>query len=410
MIEVDRRDLATARIGSFLAIGDEAGLRRIAETAAAAAGESLDSDPVARRVDVELPEERLVDAYLSEDGIAELVDSPRSPLASLAPFVSPETSQGFGLSLTALDSGVELSTRSEIDPEREQATPGFFSAFPAFSPSIVERLGAGTLAYAGVGDPGATVEALIEQAGADAPDIASGFERLSRELDSAGVDLQRDVLGALGGEAALSLSPAPDSAGAKAEAGQAEAEVGEPEVPGATEPTQPGLQVPVLGFLAEGVDADRARQGLAELQAPVAEALGGGLGTTAFEQVEIGGVSASAITISPTLELVYALGEETLAAASSTDGLAALIEGEGGLSGSERFVAATGGLDPEPALLLYLDLAGLVDLGERFGLGADPVYATLAPEVRRLDVLGLSVAQGPSTLSTDARLLLGEAD
>lgn len=413
-IEVDRRDLATARLGDFLAVGTEAGLRQIAETAAGPAEGSLASDMTVDGLSAALPPQRLADAYLSEDGIAELVEPPRSQLAALAPLISPQSSSGFGISLSAADSGIGISTRSSIDPEREQATPGFFSAFPAFSPSIDDRLPADTLAYVGVGDPGATATALVEQAGTSAPDIASGFEALSRELDDAGVQLERDVLGSLGGEAALSLTPAPRADGGgesedaepEAEAGSVAAEPGVAEADAQATPESAVLEVPVLGFFAEQVDAERARQGLAELQAPVARALGGGLGTASFEQVEVEGVEASAIAISPTLELAYALGADTLAAASSTEGLGALIAGEGGLTGSDRYLAATDGLGEEPALLVYLDLAGLVELGERFGLGADPVYARLAPEVRRLDALGVSVAGDDRTLSGELRLLL----
>ncbi len=59
------------------------------------------------------------------------------------------------------------------------------------------------------------------------------------------------------------------------------------------------------------------------------------------------------------------------------------------------FDAATEDFDDEPSLLAYLDLAGLVELGEREGLAEDPAYALFATEIRRLLAAGLSVASDP---------------
>ena len=51
-----------------------------------------------------------------------------------------------------------------------------------------------------------------------------------------------------------------------------------------------------------------------------------------------------------------------------------------------------------------------MELGEQLGLAEDPVYATFAGDFRRLEALALAVTEDDELLSTDARLLLSEAD
>ena len=55
---------------------------------------------------------------------------------------------------------------------------------------------------------------------------------------------------------------------------------------------------------------------------------------------------------------------------------------------------------------LFLDLGGLVLLGEQSGLAEDPAYATFAADFRSLNALGIEISDSGDVLSTDARLLL----
>ena len=94
-ITVDARGLASAQIAGFLVIGTEQGLRQVAATAAGAGeDDSLASDEAIDNAREALPGDRLADVFLSPDGIAALVDDERAPLATLAPFVAPSSSEG----------------------------------------------------------------------------------------------------------------------------------------------------------------------------------------------------------------------------------------------------------------------------------------------------------------------------
>ncbi|MQA76426.1 MAG: hypothetical protein GEU88_19225 [Solirubrobacterales bacterium] len=110
--------------------------------------------------------------------------------------------------------------------------------------------------------------------------------------------------------------------------------------------------------------------------------------------------------ISSGIDLTYAVFDGIAALAGDPEGIQALAAGDGGLDETSLYQRATAGLDGEASLIAYVDIGGLVALGERLGLGEDPVYATFAGEFRRLEALAARVVAGDELLSTDARLLV----
>jgi Protein of unknown function (DUF3352) len=385
-LRVDERGQAWAQLGGFLALGREDGVRRLIEVETGAEDASpLSDDETAERLRDELPTERFADAYVSRDGIGELVAGERAAFSWLEPFVGPRGSEGFGAALAADDGSLEISLRSSLDPGRSETAPSLFAALPQFNPGLIEELPADTLAYAGIGDPGQALGELISLAGAQAPSLAKGLAGLLSSVRRLGdVDVAKEVLPALGGEGAFAVQPGP----------------------GGQELQSP----PFLEFLADGVDEQRARNGLARLQGPVASALDPGIGPQApsFDRRQIEGVEAYGVRVSPALDLTYALVDGRLVIATQPAGVEQLVAGEGGLAGSERFEHASEGFPDQLSLLAYLDLAGLLTLAERAGLAEDPAYATFASEIRRLDTLGVAVEAGDDTLAMDLRLTLGE--
>jgi hypothetical protein len=180
------------------------------------------------------------------------------------------------------------------------------------------------------------------------PAFASTLSKLvggpsSKELDKT----FRKLVPALGEESALALAPPSAPAGV-------------PEGP-------PGLQL-----LAAGADAKGARRALGPK----------GLGAASD------------------------LSDGTVRAASSPEGLAELRKPDGSLATSASFNSATGGLNAAPAVEVFVDLAKLRPLFEAAGLAANPAYARVAPEVRRLLALGLTVAPSAGALDTDLRLVI----
>jgi hypothetical protein len=377
-VNVDRRDVATAQVGDFLALGTEDAVRAVIATSTGADGaESLADDTAATELLGELPDHRFAEAWLSREGIEAVIETDRGLLGTLSPLAAPGASTGVAASLSAGEGELELAVRSALDPERDESSPGFFGAFPPFEPTLTERLRPQTLAYLGFGEPAETFAALLEQAGTQAPDIAKSLEDLVEGLQAdANVDIEGELLGAFGGQAALALEP----------------QAGEADDP-ATAPSAPYLM-----FLADGVDEEAARGGLAALAGELSGALG---------QQQVSGVETNSVRVSPTVELTYAVFDGLVAVATEAAGVAGVITDQGGLDGEPRYRDATADFPEEVALQAYFDLEGLVTTGEQAGLAEDPVYATFAGDFRRLDAFALAVSDADDVLATDARLLIG---
>jgi hypothetical protein len=379
-LTTDQRDVATAQVGGFLVIGSRSGVRAVIDTATGARGaSSLADDTLASEVRDELPDHRFFEAWLSRAGAGELVARSTGTLGSLAPFVSPGSTQGAALAVFAGEDELGLAVRSDLDPEREKTSPGFFAAFPGFEPDLTERLGGDALAYLGFGDPGGTVRELLGQAAAEAPGIASGFDdlvdALRREDD---VDVEKELLPALGDEGAFAIEPAD--------------------------------QLPFLEFVSQGVDEEAAKQALASLQKPLADSVdqASGLQAPGFSDEEIDGVEAHSLRVSPAIELTYAIFDGLVAIATDPAGIERLVEGEGGLDEADGFEEATEGFEDEVSLLAYFDLRRLIEEGFEIGLAQVPAFNTFSADFRSLDALGLSVRNSEDSLDTDARLLLGQ--
>ena len=379
-VSVDRRGLATAIVAGFLVIGRESGVRAVIDAQSGASGTgSLADDPKAQAARDALPAERLADAYLSPDGIAKLVGNPRGPLATLDAVVDPTASDGVAMALVADDEGIDVDIRSELNAERAKAQPGFFAAFPQFEPTLTGSIPAGSLAYAGIADPGHALVSLLAQASADQPGLAAGVAALVQRVKRLGkVDLEHELLPALGDEAAFALQPA--AAGG----------------------------IPYLEFLGSGIDAQRADRGLASLQGPIADALNATTGQAPdFSQTNVDGIAAHSVQVSPTVNLTYAIAKGVLLIATDPAAVKQLAGDQTTLADDETFRQATDGLPSSVSLLAYLNLGGLVTLGEQAGLAQDPAYEVFAPEIRRLQALGVAVQQSPTQLATDVRLIVG---
>ncbi|MGH2967216.1 MAG: DUF3352 domain-containing protein [Solirubrobacterales bacterium] len=381
-VQVDPRGVATALAGGFLAIGTRSGVRKVVDARNGAGGaRSLADDPSAGKARGALSEDRVADLYVSKDGIARLVAEPRAPLAGLASVVDPGASTGAAAALVAGEDGLELEIRSILDPERASKHPGVFSTLPSFGPTLAGSLPSDSLGYVGIGEPGRTIEALLQRASASEPGLVAALGKLAERLKGlATVDLQRDLLPSLGTEAAIAVAPAPGH----------------------------GSKAPVLTFVASGVDESRAGKALAVLQGPLAKALDPSGHAAAFKKRRIGDATAYSLRVSPTVEVTYALVDSTLVVATDPAGVRAVTGDESSLDDADPFKAATAGLPSDVSALGYLNLGGLISLGEQAGLAANPAYQTFAPELRRLQALGVAVNGSSDELATDARLVVGQ--
>ncbi len=375
-VEVDRRGLATALVRGFLAIGTRRGVGEVIDTATGAAGaDSLAGDGVARDARAALPDQRLADLYLSRQGVARLVSGPRAPLAALATLIDPGASRGAAAALAASGTGLELQVHSVLDPTRARAHPSILSALPAFDPSLAGSLSPDSLGYLGVGNPGEAIGALAGLATSGQPGLAAAFGELAKRVPALRrLDLERELAPALGDEAAFALTPS-----------------------GASGP-------PALAFVASGIDASRAAAALDRLKGGVARALGSARG---FVQRKEGDLTVHSLRVSSGVDLTYAIVDSDLVIATDPAGVRAVSAGAPGLGDGQAFQDATAGFPDEVSTLAYLNLDGLLALGERAGLTRNPAYQAFAPELQELRALGFAAQSAPDQLSTYVRLVVG---
>jgi Protein of unknown function (DUF3352) len=418
--------LATATVEGFLTIGTEDAVESIIDVAPGDGGSLADSS-VAESIADELPDDNLVDAFVSDEGVQQYLSEDEPSLGFLDTFVNFDASSGAGAALVASDDSLEIALYSELDPDRLEASPGFFEAFPPFEPSLVEDLNPEALAYLGLGDPQRSVQELLDQAEAEAPELVSGFQDLSKELERAGrVSVESEILPILGGEAAFAIEP-----GAR---GEAESEAPEAEIPEAEDvppgaappgefepPADPGAApgaiqpsgIPYLSFIASDVDEGEAEEAIAKLQSPLADALEpgeSGAQAPVIEESEIGGAEARSIRISPAVNLTFATFDGKLLVATDPEAVRRLTAGEGGLGDADQFARATEDFPDDPLLLSYFNLAELVVLAEQEGLAEDPAYVAFAEDIRQLAAAALAVERTDDALDTRVRITLRPPD
>jgi hypothetical protein len=411
-------ELSTAQVGGFLVAGPGDAVRGVIDTEQGDARSLEDSEP-AQDVSDELPDDSLAEAYVSADGAQELFRA-GAPLGAFEAFVNIDASQGAGAALVAGDDGLELETHSLLDPERLETSPGFFDAFASFEPGLAGELSGGALVYLGIGDPEQSVEALLAQAAAEAPQLVAGFEEFSDRVEKVGkLNVEKELLTLLGGEAAIAIEPPGEAAGGAEQgggAGEAEGEVpeglelGGELPPGAEAPAEqlPFSGVPYLELVAEDVDEEEAREVLADLQVPISKALDPDESGQApvFEGEDVEGVNVRSLRVSPTVNLTYALFDGKLVVATDPAGVRQVRAGSGNLEDSDAYERATEDFPDELSALLYLNLGDLIALAEQEGLAADPAYALFAPEVRELEALGLAVTRSEDGIEARMRLVV----
>jgi len=389
-LSVGERGLASAMLDGFLMIGDEDALVSLVE--APTDGGALEE--AAGPVLDQLPGERLAYGYLSPEGARSLLAGDPS-LSSLDTFVDADASGGAAAALSFDDGAVDLAVRSELDPERAQASPSFFAALPRFEPTLEAEASPDALAYLGLGDPAASADSLLTQAAASAPALLAAFNKLEEDLRrEGGVSVSDDLLPLLGSEAAVTVEPVAASS--------------ESETPGVLATSG----VPYLSVIADGVDSASAAKSLANLQEPLIDALAPASSgkLASFTSTEIGGVEAQSLVVNPDVELTYATFGERLVAATNPLGVEqAQAEGDG-LEDAEAFDLATENIPEEVSLLAYLNLQDLLAIGEQIGLAADPAYPTYAQDLRNLDAAAVGVDGSGGTIRTDLRITVGEPE
>jgi hypothetical protein len=361
----------------FLVVGGGPAVRAVAATGAAGA-KTLGEAPSAEQVRGELPANRFADLYFSAAGIRRLLAGSTTTLATqLETFVDYGASTGFAVAALAKDDGIELEVYSALDPARQKASPNLFTTLPHFKPALTGDVGARALGYVGLGEAGESLGLLLQRAGGAAPGLGSVLRSLTDRISAKGkVDPARDLLPALGGQAALVA--------------------------------QPTDGVPFASLIVDDVDEPKAKEVLAQLQGPLARSVGSppGQPPAVFRPITLhGGVEGSELQVSPTVDLTYAVFDGKLVVSTQPAGVEQVAAGSGEtLDRADAFHDVTAALPDRVSALLYLNLDELLDLAEKLGQVEDPLYVAFRDDIRKLHAIAVGVDAGAHDLRS--RLLI----
>lgn len=325
----------------------------------------------------ELPDVRLAELYLSRAGVQRLLAGRQGQASQLDTFVDYGATTGMAVSLRLRDDGIEIHLDSRLDPKLEQRSPTVFAALPRFEPELAEEAGSRALGYIGVGELGPALNRAIATAGAGGQGLAGALRALARQLRrQAGVDPLRDLLPALGGQAAL-----------------------------VAEPTE---GVPYASLIVEGVDEKKANEALAALQRPLLRTVASGARPPKFQTTEVEGVEVHSVQFSPTVNLSYAVFDRKLVISTQPQGVEEVRSGGDNLAGSDAYDQATGRLSDRVSALVFLNLDEVFGLAQQAGLATDPLYASLSEDISRVGSLGLAVIGSESELRSELFLPIND--
>jgi hypothetical protein len=366
--------VATARSGDQLLFGNVVAVRA---ALAAKSGQAPQLDGSAEdKAREALPDVRFAEVYLSRAGVQRLLVGRGTGTTQLDTFVDYGATSGMAAGARARDDGLQVNVVSELDPKLEQRSPTVFASLPQFEPGLADEAGPRALGYVGVGDLGPAINMALATAGAGGQGLAGSLRGLAQSLQQqAGVDPLKDLLPALGGQAAL-----------------------------VAEPT---AATPYASVIVDGVDEKKAGDALAALQGPLIKSLSaGGAQVPNFQTREVDGVAVHSVQVSPSVELSYAIFDGKLVLSTQPQGISQVRSSGDSLAGTSAFQDATDRLPDRVSALVFLNLEEVLGLAQQAGLAENPLYASLSGDISRVGSLGLAVRGSASELQSELFLAI----
>jgi Protein of unknown function (DUF3352) len=329
--------------GGTLAAGPEAAVRAalarargggegLAGTAAfAAAMRSVGSTPFA--------------GYAPAAGVQQLVGSGPALVRNLAGVLNGSALEAVGAALVPEAGGVRVHARLvRSSGARAPAT---------FAQGLLGRVPLeGTVALLDL-PGGSALEGLLARLGG-AGALAAAQTAVG---DPAGVDLDRDVLGPLRGEAALSVQARGD--------------------------------VPVFTLVAHSAGPATTREALARLQTTLAARLTGG----AARGFEVRRDGTFTLPVTARLQPSYGVSGDLLVATTAQPGLEQLRVAPRGIVQAPALAKVLDAGDGDTQALGFFDLHALLQVGERTGLITGASFAAVRADLEPIEAVGAAVRQ-----------------
>jgi len=157
-------------------------------------------------------------------------------------------------------------------------------------------------------------------------------------------------------------------------------------------------------LIFDGVDEQKANEAMVSLQAPLIGAVNPAATGQAptLSQRKIGGVTVHSVSLSPAVDLTYAVFGGRLLIATDPRGVVQALEGSDDLASQDSYRTVTSAASGGTSALLFLNLQGLVQLAAPRGLAE--IVSNFRPDLAKLKALGLTVKSSEDRLETKAFL------
>jgi hypothetical protein len=178
-------------------------------------------------------------------------------------------------------------------------------------------------------------------------------------------------------------------------------------VPGSAGPAG-NARPPGLIIVSRTKDEAQTKATLATMEVPLAQlfpAPSSGPGQAPeFNDVQVDGVAVHELSLTPGLQLDYAVFDGLVVVSTSRGGVAAVIAHQRAIAGDQRFRATLATRPRRVSSLLFLDFSQLLSLGEQTGLTPSARVRALTPDLEKVRGVGMDSASGEA--DTTAELFL----
>jgi hypothetical protein len=375
-----RRGTVLAFVRHYLAIGQRASVESAIDASDGSAP-SLRANPAYTRAASSEAADRVLDAYVSEAGVRRVLLPRGGLLGALGRLLLQPALSATALSLSAVPGGARVTVHSALDPSlaKESGPPA-----PRFTPSLDAVLPAGSSLLVDVHGLARAAPGVLAASGAAgiAPQLGPLLHRLGVALTSEGVDL-KPVTSLFSGETAVAITTGPGSRG-----------------------RPDGAPAPVI--VTRTAHPDLARALLGNLEGPLAQLFpppSDGPGqATVWNDAAIDGVQVRQLSISPGLQLDYAVFRGLVVVSTSPRAIGAVAKHSSSLADDPRYRADLPGNFSQVTSLVFLDFSQLLSLGEQMGLTRSARLLTVRPDLQRIRAAGLTSSRGEA--DTTAELFL----
>lgn len=353
-----------AFVGHYLVLGQGASVRSAIDVSRGAVRSLAASDEYRSAASGE-PADRVIDAYVSSDGVQRLLIPQGGLFGAAGRLVAQPALTGAAMSLSASGSMLKLHVHSAF------ARSG---AVRPFSPSLAGLLPAGTMLdfdLTGIAHTAPRVLGAAASVGI-AGNVGPLLARLGGALHAEGVNISR-LQSLFSGETSVSIGPS-----------------------GA------------LTVLTRVRDEQATSAELANLEIPLAQLFpapttGSGQ-VPQFTDRSVDGVTAHQLSLGTGLRINYAVFNGLLVISTSLDGIGAVARRARALTDEPAYHAVSGGAPSQVTSLVFLDFSQLLDLGERTGLLRGARYKALAPDIERIRAAGLDSTRGEADSTAELTL------